>query len=103
MRIPQIAAAALVLAGAHAQTIYSVTLYQKSALNGTEFERGQCKLIVRDSNVEVVQGKRKAEVPARIESSNSKFADTSVTYHDGQIHEVRFGGTTTKLLIERAQ
>jgi hypothetical protein len=91
-----LAVAALAVAG----NSYTVRLYQPATLGGAEFKAGDVKLELSDTKVVRKQGKTTAEATASVEKSGTKFSLTSVDTNDGRIHEIRLGGTTTKLVFE---
>ena len=92
-----LATAALAVAAGNS---YTVRLYQPATLGGAEFKAGDVKLDLADNKVVLKQGKTTAEVTASVETSGTKFSLTSVDTSDGRIHEIRLGGTTTKLIFE---
>src|SRR5882762_2040976 len=92
-----LAAAALAVAAGNS---YTVRLYQPSTLGGAEFKPGDVKLDLTDNKVVLKQGKTTAEATASVETSGTKFSSTTVDTSDGRIHEIRLGGTTTKLVFE---
>ena len=92
-----LAAAALAVAAGNS---YTVRLYQPATLGGTEFKAGDVKIELSDTKVVLKQGKTTTEVTASVETSGTKFSLTSVDTSDGRIHEIRLGGTTTKLVFE---
>jgi hypothetical protein len=91
------------LAAASAAGSYRFSLYQPSSLNGTEFKAGECKLELEGDKAVVRQGKTSAESPVRVENGDRKFSSTSVDTSDGRIHEIRLGGTTTKVVFLDAE
>jgi hypothetical protein len=92
-----LAVAALAVAAGNS---YTVRLYQPSTLGGAEFKPGDVKLELSDNKVILKQGKTTAEATASVETSGTKFSLTSVDTSGGRIHEIRLGGTTTKLVFE---
>ena len=92
-----LAAAALAVAAGNS---YTVRLYQPSTLGGAEFKPGDVKLELSDTKVVLKQGKTTAEATASVETSGTKFSSTTVDTSDGRIHEIRLGGTNTKLVFE---
>jgi hypothetical protein len=89
---------ALVIASA-AGSSYRVNLFQSSVVNGTELQPGEYKLEVKQDRAILSRGKQVAEVPVKIETTPQKVGTTSVKYVNGQIQEIRIGGTNTKLLF----
>jgi hypothetical protein len=90
------------LAVASAAT-HSVTLFQPSIVNGTELKPGDYKIEVKDQTAVISKGKNTVEAPVKIETSDSKYASTSVRYQNGdgklRVQEIRLGGTKTKLVF----
>ena len=94
---------ALGIGVAYAASSYSVNLYRPTNVNGTEFKPGECKVEVQGDKVIFKQGKTSVEAPARIETRAQKFGSTTVGYNgesaNGQIQEIRLGGTKTILVF----
>lgn len=94
--------AILALAVASAAT-HKVTLHQDSEINGKLLKAGEYKLEVKDSTAVLKNGKNVLEMPAKVESTPTKFASTSVRYNsEGStptVQEIRIGGTNTKLVF----
>jgi hypothetical protein len=91
---------------ASAASNYSVDLYRATNVNGTEFKPGVCKVEVQGDKVIFKQGKTTAETQARVETRTQKFESTTVGYNgetaNGQIQEIRLGGTKTMLVFDQA-
>ncbi len=91
-----------VAAAAHAKT-YTVTLFQPSHVENTVLPPGEYKVDVKDNKVTIRRGKTSVETQARMETSEQKFNATSVRYQNGdgkyRLHEIRLGGTNTKLVF----
>ncbi len=89
-------------AAAHAKT-YTVTLFQPSQVANTVLAPGEYKVDVKDNKVTIRQGKTTVETQARVENTEEKFSATSVRYQNGdgkyRLHEIRLGGTNTKLVF----
>ena len=98
-----LAFAILGLAVASAES-YRLTLSQPSKLNGKLMKAGEYRLNVENSKVTIVNGKESVEVPAKMETGDTKFENTAVRYTGTgdkvTITEIRVGGTKTKLLFE---
>ena len=86
---------------AFAGNTYKVDLYKPINVNGTELKAGECKLEVLDNKVIFKQGKKSAELPAKIEQGTQKYLSTTVLAGDGdQPEEIRLSGTTIKILFD---
>ena len=98
-----LAFAILGLAVASAES-YRLTLSQPSKLNGKQLKAGDYRLNVENSKVTIVNGKESVEVPAKVETADTKFENTAVRYTGTgdkvTITEIRVGGTKMKLLFE---
>jgi hypothetical protein len=95
--------ATLGLAVASAASTYKVTLFQPSLIGGQELQPGTYKVEVKDNTAVISKGKQSVEAPIRSEPGDTKFASTTVRYKNGdgkyRIEEIRFGGTTTKIVF----
>jgi hypothetical protein len=82
---------------------YNVTLVQPSVVNGNALKPGDYRLQVENSKVTILNGKDAIEVPVKIENGDTKYRQTTVRYMDANgkmtISEIRFRGTTTKLVL----
>ena len=83
---------------------YSFTLYQPSVVAGKELKAGDYKITVAGDKAVISMGKEKVEVPAKVETANSKFNDTSVRYSEDngklKIQEIHLGGTKQKVVFD---
>ena len=97
-----LAFAVFALAVASAKT-YSVTLFQPSIVAGTELKPGDYKVELKDQKVVIRNGKQAAEAAVRVENTPTRYAATSVRYHNGdgkyRVQEIRLGGTNLKLVF----
>lgn len=95
------ALAGLALAGTKS---YTITLYQPSVIGNTELKAGSYKVDVLDQKAVIHNGKTTSEVPVKVETNDSKYADTSVRFNtDGgkyRVQEIHLGGTKTKLVLD---
>jgi len=93
----------LALSAASAAT-FKVTLVDSTLDKGTTFKAGDYKLDVKQNSVVLTNGKRRVEIPAKIETSNQQYVRTHVIYNDSKgkyvIQEIELGGTTTKLTLD---
>ena len=84
---------------------HKVTFYQPATINGTAFKAGEVKVEVNNDVVSFKQGKTAAETKAKVEKSDTKFLNSTVSV-DGDsksLQEIRIGGTATKLVFESAK
>jgi hypothetical protein len=82
--------------GAHS---YTITLAQAAIVNGTHLTPGDYRLTVSPAKVTLVQGKLNIDVPAKVETEDKKFDDTSVRYVGDKLSEIRIGGTKTRVVV----
>jgi hypothetical protein len=102
--------AILALAAAFAGTVpapggsYKVTFTQPSVVKGNDFKPGDYRINISPDKVTIVNGKNAVEVPAKIETAETKFSSTAIRYKTeagkAVISEIRIGGTKTTLLFE---
>lgn len=82
---------------------YHVKLLRPSVVKGTVLKEGDYRVNLGKDTVTIVRGKVSVEVPAKIETADSKFDNTAVRYIDeggkSKISEIRFGGTKTRVLL----
>ncbi len=93
----------LALAIADAKT-YSIRLFQKAVLAGTELKPGEYTVDLNGSNAVVKSGKVSVQCSVKVETVDATYATSSVRYANGdgtyQIREIRLGGTKLKLVVE---
>ena len=82
-----------------ASSTHSVDFYQDSTINGQQLKAGTYKVEVENNMATLKQGKNTVQVPAREETSPSKFASNQIVYSNNQVQEIDFGGTHTKLVF----
>jgi len=72
-------------------------------LGGTELKAGEYQVELVDQKAVITKGKVRAESPVTVASADEKFSRTTVVFSDSngksKIHEIRLGGTTTKLVF----
>lgn len=85
---------------------YTVTLYQPSTIGNTELKAGSYKVDVLDQKAVIHNGKTTTEVPVKVETNESKYADTTVRFNtEGgkyRVEEIHLGGTKTKLVLNES-
>ena len=82
---------------------YTVTLYQPSIVGNTELKPGSYRVDIVDQKAVIHAGKTSSEVPVKVETGETKYANTSVRYNtEGgkyKLQEIQLGGTRTKLVL----
>jgi len=92
------------LAMAMASASYRVTLFEKTAVAGTELMPGDYKLDLDGDMAKISLGKKMmVETKVKVETNDSKFDKTSVRYANNggkyTVQEIRLGGTATRLVF----
>ena len=91
------------IAGTAVNPSYKVNLLRPSVVKGTELKAGEYRLNLGAEKVTIGNGDVSVEVPAKIETSDSKFETTSIRYSEqggkSMIAEIRVGGTKTKVIF----
>lgn len=88
------------LGAALAASSYHVTIFEQSTAAGKNLKPGDYKLELKNDEVILKHNKDVAEIPARIETANSKFNTTSILYNDKhQMQEIHLGGTNKKVIL----
>jgi hypothetical protein len=80
---------------------YKISLLDDSVIAGQQVKAGDYKVELKDNNTAVlVHGKKSIEVPAKAETSRTKFSQTEIQYStDNKLQEIRVGGTNTKIVF----
>jgi hypothetical protein len=82
---------------------HKLTLFQPSIVNGTELKPGDYRMEVDGQKVIIKKGRQVVEAPVKVETAESKFANTTVRYQNGdgsyRVEEIRIGGTKTRVLF----
>jgi hypothetical protein len=80
---------------------YKISLLDDSVVAGKQIKAGDYKVELKDNNTAVLMhGKKSIEVPAKTETSPTKFATTEIQYqNNNQLQEIRVGGTNTKIVF----
>ena len=94
--------ASIALAIASAASSYNVTFYQPVMINGSQLKAGDYRLELKDKTAIIKQGKTVTEVPVTIENESQKFERTAVRLNGEHVDEIRIGGTTTRVVFEKA-
>lgn len=86
---------------------YTVTLYDPAMAGATELRPGDYQLNVQNDKAVLRMGKVTAENPVKVETSDVKYANTSVLLERGNgkahIKEIHLGGTNTKVVFTETQ
>jgi len=87
---------------------YSVTLIEPVVVNGKSLKTGDYQLDVKEKSVVFLKGKKEvAEVPAKIESTNTKYDRSQVLYNEDKgkfsIKQIELGGTTTRVTLAASE
>ena len=95
--------AVVALAAVASAKSYTVNLYEPAMIGGTELKPGEYKVQVVDQKAVIRNGKTHGEFPVKVETSSSRYNDTSVRFSngDGKLHiqEIHVGGTNTRLVF----
>ncbi|MCS7026712.1 MAG: hypothetical protein NZV14_18085 [Bryobacteraceae bacterium] len=93
----------LTLAIASAAETYRVTIFQPSMVAGKQLKPGDYKITVEGDKAILSQGRVAVEAPAKLETVEKKFNNTSVHYTnvDGkmQVQEIRIGNSNKKIVF----
>ena len=92
----------IALAVASAAGGYNVTFYQPVTINGSQLKPGDYKLELKDKTVVLKQGKTVTEAPVTIENDSQKYQRTAVRINGAQVEEIRIGGTSTRVVFDKA-
>lgn len=83
---------------------YNVSFVQSTIGKGQVVKDGDYKLNVTDNSIVMINGKKKIEVPAKIENGSTKFKRTEVHYRQNNgglvVDEIQLGGTTEKVTFD---
>jgi hypothetical protein len=104
MRGRLLLAMALLAIGAMAATkSYTLTLLGTDTVGNTEFKPGTYRMDVSDQKLTIHNGKRTTEVPVKVETGDSRYAETTVRVEvvNGvrRVSEIHLGGTKTRLVL----
>jgi hypothetical protein len=91
--------AALMIASAATGT-FRVSILQDSVVDGKTLKAGDYKLEIQNNMAVLKHGKDSIQLPAREETSASKFSQTEIQYtNNNDLQEIRIGGTNTKVVF----
>jgi hypothetical protein len=95
--------AALALGMASAASTYKVTLPSDLSAGDVMLKAGDYKVEVEGNQATFRQAKQAIKVPASVETSTSKFAETTVESSGTNLQAIDIGGTTTKIVFKSAK
>lgn len=82
---------------------YTFTLYGPTMVGNVELQAGSYKLDVGEQKALIHYGKQTTEVPVKVETSDSKYRDTTLKISNDngrrRVEEIHLGGTKTKLVL----
>ncbi len=82
---------------------FKITFVYPTYIGETQLKPGACRLTLDGEQAIFQQGKRKLEVPVRVETGENQYRQTTVRYRvDGDkytVSEIRLGGTNRKLIF----
>ena len=82
---------------------YNVTFYQPVTINGSQLKAGDYKLELKDNSTAVLkQGKSVTEFPVKVQNASQKFSQNSVRLDGERLEEIRLGGTSTRVVLEKS-
>jgi len=79
---------------------YTITLAQPAVVNGTQLKAGDYRLTLGVDKITLKQGKQIIDIPAKVETGETKFNDTAIRFVSGAIAEIRLGGTKTRIVVQ---
>jgi murein DD-endopeptidase MepM/ murein hydrolase activator NlpD len=86
--------------GANAASHYGVTLAKPMKAGTQQLAAGDYKVEMQGDKAVFKMGKTVTEVPAKVENTEHKNQDTSVSTSGDTIKEIQLGGTSTKIVIQ---
>jgi hypothetical protein len=80
---------------------YRISLLDDSVVAGKQLKAGDYKVELTDNNTAVlVHGKKSIDVPAKAETSPTRFSQTEIQYSTANnLQDIRVGGTNTKIVF----
>ena len=95
-----LAVAALTIASA--ANGYQVTFFDPVVVNGTMLKPGDYNLEIKDNVAIIKQGKTTAQAAVKLENNDKKFTGNTVLLSGTKLHEIRLGGTHTRVVFENS-
>jgi hypothetical protein len=79
---------------------YKISLLDDSVVDGKQVKAGDYKVELKDNTAILTHGKKSIEVPAKTETSPTRFSQTEIQYSkNNNLQEIRVGGTNTKIVF----
>lgn len=85
---------------ANAASSYKVTLPSDLSAGSVTLKAGDYKVEVEGDQATFKQGKQTIQVPAAVETSTSKFPDTTLESSGTNLQAIDIGGTTMKIVFK---
>ncbi len=82
-----------------ASNSYKVDILDNTTVAGKQVKAGNYKIEVENGQAILKHGKETIEVPAHTEQATSKYSGTQIQYVDNAMHEIRLGGTSTRIVF----
>jgi len=89
------------LAVANAATSYKVLFSKDVTMNGTTLKAGEYKVRVNEGMATLKQGDAVVEAPVRVENNPEKFRTNGLKLTEGELDEIRLGGTHMRVVFEK--
>ncbi len=79
---------------------YRLTLFQNAKVNGKSLKPGDYRVEIKDNAVLIKGDRDVIEAPARTETADKKFANTTVRYNsNSEVTEIQLGGTNKHIVV----
>jgi hypothetical protein len=92
----------LALGVATAASGYKVSIPEKMWVGSTELKAGDYKVEVTGNQATFKMGKEAIQVPASLETNNTKYSTTEIDASESKLQEIHVGGTTAKIVFNGA-
>jgi len=89
------------LAVANAATSYKVLFSRDVVVNGATLKAGEYKVQLSEGTATLKQGKTVVEAPVKLENNAEKFRTNGLKLTEGELDEIRIGGTHTRVVFEK--
>jgi len=89
------------LAVANAATSYKVLFSKDVVINGATLKAGEYKVQLGEGTATLKQGKTVVEAPVKLENNAEKFRTNGLKLTEGELDEIRIGGTHTRVVFEK--
>jgi hypothetical protein len=96
-------ASVLLFTGAVFAKTHTIRLHLPTQVGGEELKPGSYRLEIADGKAVFFDGRQRVEAPVSLKESDQKFSKDSARYIDAdgkmKVREIRFGGTTTRVVF----